>query len=55
MFKDDIYDPIKLSVYFCKIDKETLNIQYCSQSFIRKLLKKLNDGLLEYKNIHYII
>ena len=54
MFKDDIYDPIKLSVYFCKIDKETLNIQYCSQSFIRKLLKNLNEELLEYKDIHYI-
>lgn len=54
IFRSDVYDPIKLYNYFCKINNEALNVQYCSQNFIRKILKNLNDELLKYGDIHYI-
>ena len=54
IFRDDIYDPFEFSNYFCKLNKEAFNSQYCSQNFIRKLLKNINDELLKYKDIHYI-
>ena len=54
IFRDEIYDPIDLYTYFCRINNESFKAQYCSQNFIRKSLKILNDELLNYKDIHYI-
>lgn len=52
IFRNDVYDPIKLYYYFCKINNEVLNVQYCGQNFIRKILKNLNNELLKYGDIH---
>lgn len=52
--KEDIYDPQKLFSYFCFLNKEPIRVQYCSQNFIRKILKNLNDELIKIGDIHYI-
>ena len=54
ILRNDIYNPMKLFSFFCKINNEDLRAQFCSQTFIRKLLKNLNDELLKYGNIQYI-
>ena len=54
ILKEDIYDPINILVYFCHINKEIILAQYCSQNFIRKILKNLNDELIKNGDIHYI-
>ena len=50
----EIYDPKSFLIYFCKLNNENVNAQYCSQNFIRNLLKKLNDELIRNGDIHYI-
>jgi ubiquitin C-terminal hydrolase len=50
----DIYDPIDLWSYFCYKNNELLEAQYCSQDFIRKILKNLNDELIAIGDIYFI-
>ena len=54
ILKEDVYDPINILVYFCHINKEVILAQYCSQNFIRKILKNLNDELIANGDIHFI-
>lgn len=44
---EKIYEPIEFLKYFSEINHESFTAQSCSQNFIRNLLKKLNDELLE--------
>ena len=50
----DLYDPLDLWGYFCHKNNEHLEAQCCSQNFIRKILKNLNDELIAIGDIHII-
>ena len=54
LLNEEIYDPINFLIYFCKLNNENIKTQYCSQNFIRNLLKKLNDELITNGDIHLI-
>ena len=54
ILNEEIYDPKNILHYFCKINNESFNSQYCSQNFIRTLLKNINNELIN-KGEQYII
>ena len=41
-------------IYFCRLNNEYLYSQYCSQNFIRTLLKNINNELIKFEDKHLI-
>ena len=44
------YDPIEFLNYFCSYNNEFVGSQYCSQTFIRTLIKNINKELFDIKS-----
>ncbi len=54
ILNEDIYDPKQFLRHFCFVNNENFTTQYCSQSFIRTLLKNLNKDLNSIGDRHII-
>lgn len=54
ILKEQIYDPKNLLIYFCSLNNEHLSCQYCSQNFIRTILRNINNELIKYGDKHLI-
>ncbi len=54
ILKDEIFDPRNFAIYFCNLNNQYIEAQNCSQTFIRTILKNINDELLKLGDIHLI-
>jgi ubiquitin C-terminal hydrolase len=54
ILKEKIYDPRNFEIYFCKLNNEYLGAQKCSQTFIRRLLRNINNELIKLGDKHFI-
>jgi ubiquitin C-terminal hydrolase len=54
ILKEQIYDPKNILIFFCNLNNEHLSSQYCSQNFIRTILRNINNELIKYGDKHLI-
>ena len=54
LLNEEIYDPYNFLKYFCILNNESYISQYCSQSFIRKIIMNINNELIKIGDINYI-
>ena len=50
LLNEPIYDPKNFLIYFCSLNNENIGSQYCSQNFIRTILKNINNELIKIEN-----
>ena len=55
ILKANYYDPFEFFKFYCELNNESIRSQNCSQSFIRSLIKNVNQKYIDYNQKNHLI